>query len=153
MKVKLRINQLEHQVDISPNEFLLDTLRNLNFLSVKRGCDTSSCGVCTVLIDNKPVQSCSLLTVKAEKSEITTVEGIYKDAEEFSTFMGHEGADQCGFCNPSLCLSVYALKQENPNPTIEEIREYLIGNLCRCTGYQAQHIAIKDYLESKNESR
>ena len=152
MRVNLKINDSVYKTDVLPDEFLLDTLRKLNFLSVKRGCDTSSCGVCTILIDGKPVQSCALLTVKAENKHIVTVEGIYKDAEEFSKYMGHEGADQCGFCNPSLTLAVQALRQENPNPTMEEIREYLIGNLCRCTGYQAQHIAIKQYLEDTYEN-
>jgi carbon-monoxide dehydrogenase small subunit len=153
VKVKLLINDNEYHLDVSPNEYLLDTLRKLNYVSVKRGCDTSSCGVCTILLNNQPVQSCSLLTVKADLQQITTVEGIYQEAEKFSHYMGHEGADQCGFCNPSLCLTVHALKLENPNPSLEQIKEYLIGNLCRCTGYQAQHIAIKSYLEDDYESR
>ncbi len=152
MRVKLQINGYTKDYEVLPNEYLLDTLRNNHFTSVKKGCDTSSCGVCTVLIDNKPVQSCTLLTAKTEGHKITTVEGIAKEAEKLSEYMGHEGADQCGYCNPSLALTVYSLKQENKNATMDEIRKYLVGNLCRCTGYQSQHIAIKHYLEDANEN-
>lgn len=147
MRVKLNINNQIKEFDISPNEYLLETLRNNHYKSVKKGCDTSSCGVCTVLIDNKPMPSCTLLTAKAEGHQITTVEGIQAEASKLSDYMGHEGADQCGFCNPSLALTVYSLKLENPKANMDEIREYLVGNLCRCTGYQSQHIAIKQYLE------
>jgi len=147
MRIKLMVNELEQFFDISPDEYLLETLRRYNYTSVKKGCDSSSCGVCTVLVDGKPIASCTLLTIKAEGSTVTTVEGIAKEAEKLSEYMGHEGADQCGYCNPSLALTVYALKQENPHPTDQELKEYLVGNLCRCTGYQGQHIAIKQYLE------
>ena len=149
MRVKLDINNQIFHTDIKPDEYLLDTLRNNHFKSVKRGCDSSSCGVCTVLVDNKPVASCTLLTAKAEGHKITTVEGIQKEAEKLGEYMGHEGADQCGFCNPSLALTVYALKLENPKASTQDIKEYLVGNLCRCTGYQSQHDAIKDYLEGR----
>lgn len=147
MRVNLNINNQMISTDIKPDEYLLDTLRNNHFKSVKRGCESSSCGVCTVLVDNKPVASCTLLTAKAEGHKITTVEGIQKEAEKLGEYIGHEGADQCGFCNPSLALTVYALKLENPNATNDDIKDYLIGNLCRCTGYQSQHDAIRDYLE------
>ena len=147
MRIKLMVNELEQFFDISPDEYLLETLRRYNYTSVKKGCDSSSCGVCTVLVDGKPIASCTLLTIKAEGSAVTTVEGIAKEAEKLSEYMGHEGADQCGYCNPALALTVYALKQENPHPTDQELKEYLVGNLCRCTGYQGQHIAIKQYLE------
>lgn len=147
MRIKLDINNQLFDTDIKPDEYLLDTLRNKHFKSVKRGCDSSSCGVCTVLIDNKPVASCTLLTAKAEGHKITTVEGIQNEAEKLGGYMGLEGADQCGFCNPSLALTVYALKLENPKATENDIKDYLIGNLCRCTGYQSQHHAIMAYLE------
>lgn len=152
MRVKLDINNYIKEYEISPNEYLLDTLRNNHFKSVKRGCDTSSCGVCAVLLDNKPVKSCSLLTAKAEGHKITTVEGLPKEVERLSEFMGAEGADQCGYCNPSLALTVHALKLENRNASMDEIKEYLVGNLCRCTGYQSQQIAIKKYLEDDYEN-
>jgi len=149
MKIKVKVNGYNRIFDVEPTEYLLDTLRKNDYLSVKRGCDNSSCGVCTVLLDNKPVASCALLSIKADNHEVTTVEGISKEAEKLSVYMGHEGADQCGFCNPSLALTVYALKLENDNPSDEEIKDYLVGNLCRCTGYQSQHIAIRKYLEDK----
>lgn len=152
MRVKLNINGYIKELDVSPNEYLLDTLRNNHYKSVKKGCDTSSCGVCSVLLDNKPVKSCSFLTAKAEGHVITTVEGIPKDVEKLSEYMGSEGADQCGYCNPSLALTVYALKLENKNATLEEIKHYLVGNLCRCTGYQSQQIAIQKYLEDDYEN-
>lgn len=147
MKITLTINHRQRELDVAPGEYLLDTLRKQHILSVKRGCDTSSCGVCTVLVDMKPVLSCSLLTARVAGKEILTVEGIHDFVETLSGHMGHEGADQCGFCNPALALSVYALKHENPHPTLDDIRHYLLGNLCRCTGYQAQHIAILKCLE------
>lgn len=147
MRVKLDINNQIIHVDINPDEYLLDTLRSNHYKSVKRGCDNSSCGVCTILVDNKPVASCTLLTVKAEGHKITTVEGISKEAEKIGEYMGHEGAEQCGYCNPSLALTVYALKLENPHAKSPEIKRYLVGNLCRCSGYQSQHTAIMNYME------
>ncbi len=152
MKVTININGYNKELEVSPNECLLDTLRANHYKSVKKGCDTSSCGVCAVLLDNKPVKSCSLLTVKADGHRVTTVEGIPEDVELLSEYMGHEGADQCGYCNPSLALTVYALKRENKNASYDEIKQYLVGNLCRCTGYQSQQIAIKKYLEDDYES-
>ncbi len=146
MKIKLNINQQVKTFNVEANEFLLDVLRRYNYTSVRRGCDNTSCGVCTVLLDGKPVPSCSLLAVKANGHKITTVEGIQEEAEKLGHYFGDEGADQCGFCNPSMALTVYALKQENKDATDQEIKEYLVGNLCRCTGYVAQHDAIKKYL-------
>lgn len=147
MKVNLVINGYKKSFEVMPDEYLLDTLRNNNYLSVKRGCDTSSCGVCTVLLDGKPVASCSLLSIRADGKSITTVEGIQEEAEKMANYFGHEGADQCGYCNPSLALTVHAMKEELKNPSKEEICDYLVGNLCRCTGYVSQSKAIKAYLE------
>ena len=152
MKITLKINGVTKIFEIEPGEYLLDVLRRNNYLSVRRGCDNSSCGVCTVLFDNKPVPSCSLLAVKANNHKITTVEGIQKEAEKLAKCFGEYGADQCGFCNPSLALAVYSLKLENKNASDEEIRAYLVANLCRCTGYVSQHDAIKKYLGDVNES-
>ncbi len=147
MKVQLTINGYKKEIEVKPDEYLLDTLRNSNYLSVKRGCDSSSCGVCTVLLDGKPIASCSYLSVKAEGHEITTAEGIQKEAAQISAYFGDEGADQCGFCNPALALTIYAMKRELSDPTDEEIRDYLVGNLCRCSGYVGQQRAIRAYLE------
>lgn len=146
MKIKIEINQKIKVIDVSPNDYLLDVLRKLDYLSVRRGCDNTSCGVCTVLLDDKPVPSCSLLAFQANGHRVTTVEGIQEEADKLGRYFGDEGADQCGFCNPSMALTVYALKLENPRANDDEIRKYLVGNLCRCTGYVAQHEAIKKYL-------
>ncbi|MBN2504267.1 MAG: 2Fe-2S iron-sulfur cluster binding domain-containing protein [Bacilli bacterium] len=146
MKISMMINNDIRQLEVDINEYLVDTLRNAGLLSVRRGCDTTSCGVCTVLLDGKPVPSCSVLTVTANNHSVTTIEGIQEEADKLSDFFGHEGADQCGFCNPALALTVYALKHELTNPTAAEIKHYLAGNLCRCTGYVAQERAICKYL-------
>lgn len=147
MNVKFTLNGGKESWNINPNDYLLDALRNHNILSVKRGCDTTSCGVCTVLLNGKPVPSCSVLAASVDGKHITTVEGIKEDAEILAKHMGHQGADQCGYCNPSLALTVYAMKQEISNPSSENIKEFLVGNLCRCTGYIGQEKAIKLYLE------
>jgi carbon-monoxide dehydrogenase small subunit len=146
MKIDLTINKQKKTFLIEPNEYLLDVLRRYDYQSVRRGCDNTSCGVCTVLLDGKPVPSCSVLAVRCENKEVTTVEGIEKEAEKLAHYFGELGADQCGYCNPSMALTVYSLKQENKNASDEEIKSYLVGNLCRCTGYVAQHEAIKKYL-------
>ncbi len=150
MQVNLTVNNEPKSFICEPGEYLLDTLRRYNYLSVRRGCDNTSCGVCTVLLDGKPVPSCSVLTASVENRNITTVEGIQDEAELLGEYFGEEGADQCGFCNPSLALTVYAMKKELYKPTPEEIKEYLVGNLCRCTGYIAQERAIKKYMGDKS---
>lgn len=149
MNVTIMVNEQTYEVLIKPDEYLVDTLRKIGFVSVKKGCDETSCGVCTILLDQKPIPSCSFFTAKAVNHKITTVEGIFKEAEKFADLMGAEGADQCGFCNPGLTLAVYAMKLEGIESSTEAISHYLNSNLCRCTGYIAQHSAIKKYLEVK----
>jgi len=146
LKVHLIVNQEPKTFEVELGEYLLETLRKANYLSVRRGCDTTSCGVCTILVDGKPVPSCSYLSVRAEGKAITTVEGIQIEADKISDYFGDEGADQCGYCNPSMALTLYALKKELIHPTDEAIKAYLVGNVCRCTGYISQHEAIKKYL-------
>ena len=147
MKIKLILNKQERSFEIEPGEFLLDVLRNkANLLSVRRGCDTTNCGVCTVLMDGSPVASCSMLAAKAAGHEITTVEGIQDEVEKLGKHFGEEGADQCGFCNPAFALTAYAMKNELKNPDEEKVKKYLVGNLCRCTGYIAQERAVMKYL-------
>ena len=146
MLVKFKLNGLDVKYDVEPGEFLLDTLRSHSVKSVRKGCDGSSCGACTVLVNEKPVLSCSLLTLSVEGKEVTTVEGIQEEASKLADCFSSEGADQCGYCNASLSLVVHALAKENPHASEEEIRRYLVGNLCRCTGYQAQVKAVKKYL-------
>lgn len=147
MQVNLKVNGKLRKVDIEPEEYLVDTLRKLGNLSVKRGCDTGCCGLCSIWIDKKPVLSCATLTVRALNKEITTIEGLEKEAGEFAKILVREGAEQCGFCSPGFIMTVIAMKEELVNPTEEDIIHYLTGNLCRCTGYMGQLRAVKTYLE------
>ncbi|MGN1182852.1 MAG: (2Fe-2S)-binding protein [Faecalibacillus sp.] len=146
MKVKIKVNGQLIIDDVKDDMLLLDFLRKHGFYSVKRGCETSNCGLCTVWMDEKPILSCSMLVLRAEGHQITTLEGIQNEAEEFAYFMAHEGAEQCGFCSPGLIMNVLAMTKELKNPTTDEINRYLAGNLCRCTGYMGQLRAIKKYL-------
>lgn len=146
MKIQVLLNGKKVEADINPDMMLLDFVRAQGMKSVKRGCDTGNCGLCTVWMDDKPVLSCSTLAARANGKKVTTLEGVQKEAEEFSTFLAKEGADQCGFCSPGFIMAVLALKRENPNPTAQEMKEYLAGNLCRCTGYQSQYRALVKYF-------
>lgn len=149
MLVELNVNGKKRKVDIEPEEYLVDSLRKLGNLSVKRGCDTGCCGLCSVWINKRPTLSCATLTVRALNKEITTIEGLEKEANEFAKILVSEGAEQCGFCSPGFIMTVIAMKEELSNPTEEEIIHYLTGNLCRCTGYMGQLRAIKSYLGVK----
>lgn len=151
MQIKLWINNKEFNDDIEPDMLLLDFIRSKGFLSVKRGCETSNCGLCTVMLDNKPVLSCSALAVRANEKHVTTIEGLEKEALEFGGFLADEGAEQCGFCSPGFIMNVLAMKNELINPSEREIKKYLEGNLCRCTGYMGQLRAIKKYLSRVKE--
>ncbi len=147
MKLHATINGRKRVLEIQPGDVLLDTLRDHDFISVRRGCDSTSCGVCTILVEGKPVPSCTYLSARAEGKTITTVEGVQDHAARLAGFFGGEGADQCGFCNPGIALSVYALSNEAPDADEDTIRHYLTGHLCRCTGYHSQVQAVKKYLE------
>lgn len=149
MQIKLWINNREFIDDISPDTILLDYLRTKGCLSVKRGCETSNCGLCTVWIDGKPILSCSTLAVRANGLKVTTIEGIQEEAKDFGEFLADEGAEQCGFCSPGFIMNVIAMKNELTNPTEDDIKNYLEGNLCRCTGYMGQLRAVKKYLDAK----
>ncbi len=151
MKIELTLNNRRELFDVAPDEMLLDTLRQHGLKSVRRGCDTTTCGVCTVLVDGLAVPSCSYLSVRAEGKHVTTVEGILEEAEKLSEHFGDEGADQCGFCNPGIALSVHALKHHVNNPGEAAIKDALTGHLCRCTGYVSQLKAIKAYLEADED--
>ena len=124
---------------------LLDLLRKLGCYSVKCGCETTNCGLCTVWVDGKSRLSCSILAAGIDGKEITTLEGLQKEAEAFGAYLAAEGAEQCGFCSPGFIMNVLAMFRELENPTIEEIKEYLAGNLCRCSGYMGQLRAIQKY--------
>ncbi|CUN74312.1 (2Fe-2S)-binding protein [Clostridium sp. NSJ-49] len=146
MKIKVWINNKVFEDDIEPDTLLIDFVRNKGFLSVKRGCDTANCGLCTVHLEGKPVLSCSTLAMRANGLKVTTIEGLEEEAKEFAQFMADQGAEQCGFCSPGFVMNVLAMKKELINPSDEEIKLYLAGNLCRCTGYMGQLRAIKNYL-------
>jgi carbon-monoxide dehydrogenase small subunit len=149
MKVSFILNGKPLTVDVAPGEYLVDTLRNNHVLSVKKACNESSCGACSVLVDDKVILSCSYLTQRVEGKKVLTVEGIQKEADKLSDYFSDQGADQCGFCNTGLALTIHALRKELKNPTDEDIKNFVVANLCRCTGYQAQFLAIKNYLEAK----
>ena len=152
IKIEMWINDKLVQDEIEPDMILLDFLRGKGCYSVKRGCDTSNCGLCTVHLDGTPILSCSTLAVRANGLHVTTLEGVEKEAVQFGEFLADEGAEQCGFCSPGFIMNVLAMKKELEAPTEEEIREYLSGNLCRCTGYMGQLRAIKKYLEQGREA-
>ena len=132
---------------------LLDFVRNEGCYSVKRGCDTSNCGLCTVFLDDKPVLSCSVLVARADGHKVTTMEGLQKEAAEFGAFIADQGAEQCGFCNPGMIMNALALFRENPDPSEEEIKEYLAGNLCRCSGYEGQLRGIQNFIAWKKAQK
>lgn len=113
---------------------------------MRRGCDTGTCGLCTVLVDGTPVLSCSTLSVRADGHTVHTLEGMQEEASEFTKYLTEQGAEQCGFCAPGFILTVLAMKRELQTPTEESIRRYLNGNLCRCTGYMGQMRAVRRYL-------
>jgi carbon-monoxide dehydrogenase small subunit len=148
MRVNFVLNGRNVIFDIAPGEYLADTLRANHILSVKKACDESACGACTVLVDGRPILSCSYLSARVEGRSVTTVEAIQDEVDQISNFFSDEGADQCGFCNTGLALTIYALQKEMPNASDDEIRHFVAGNLCRCSGYQAQFLAIKHYLEA-----
>ena len=152
MIITVNINGKNVTDDIEADLILLDFLRKHGCYSVKRGCETSNCGLCTVLMEDKPVLSCSILAAKADGKKIITLEGLQKEAEEFGTFVANQGAEQCGFCNPGFIMNVIAMFREYENPTDDEIKEYLAGNLCRCSGYEGQMRAIKKFMAERKEA-
>lgn len=136
--ITLKINGEIYKLHIKPNALLLDVIRDeIGLTGTKRGCDTGECGACTILIEGKPVNSCLLLAVEADGKDVLTVEGLAKNGQlhPLQVAFVEDGAVQCGFCTPGLLLSAKALLDTNPNPTEEEIKTAIAGNLCRCTGY------------------
>ena len=146
MQIEIILNEKKVALDVASNELLADTLRIYGVSSVRKGCDTACCGLCTIWIEEKPVLSCASLSIRANGKRITTMEGLQKEAEEFAQILVAEGSEQCGFCSPGFIMTVLAMKRELENPSEEEIIHYLTGNLCRCTGYLGQLRAIKKYL-------
>ena len=149
MRIQFLLNGMHTEAEIEADKLLLGLLREKGCYSVKRGCETANCGLCTVWLDEKPVLSCSTLAARVHKRSVITLECLQEEAEEFGRFLANEGADQCGFCSPGFIMNVLAMEKELMNPTEEEIREYLAGNLCRCTGYMGQLRAVQKYLGRK----
>ena len=151
MNITMTLNGKKISADIDADMLLIDFVRDHGCYSVKRGCETSNCGLCTVFLDEKPVLSCSVLAARADGRTVTTLEGLQEEAAEFGAFIADQGAEQCGFCNPGFIMNVLAMEDELKDPTEDEIKEYLSGNLCRCSGYESQLRAIKDYLNREKE--
>lgn len=151
MEIKINLNGKDIRRNIEPDMLLIDFVRSLGCVSVKRGCDTSNCGLCTVFVDEQPVLSCSVLAARANGHKVVTLEGLQEEASEFAAFIADQGAEQCGFCNPGFMMNTIALLKENPHPSDEEILAYLAGNLCRCSGYEGQLRGIKAYLSFQEQ--
>ncbi|MCQ2494413.1 MAG: 2Fe-2S iron-sulfur cluster-binding protein [Lachnospiraceae bacterium] len=152
MDIQITLNGKKITDNVDADMLLIDFVRKHGCLSVKRGCETANCGLCTVLMDDTPILSCSMLVARAAGHNITTLEGLQEEASEFVGFIADQGADQCGFCNPGFVMNTIALLRENPNPTDDEIRAFLAGNLCRCSGYEGQLRGIRAFLDSRKEN-
>ena len=152
VNVRLTVNGTEHELDVEPRLLLVHALRDkLGLTGTHVGCDTSNCGACTVHIDGEAVKSCTVLAVQADGAEITTIEGLGTEDNLHpmqEAFWNNHGL-QCGYCTPGMIMSASALLARNPNPTEEEVRYGLEGNLCRCTGY---HNIVKSVLDAASKS-
>ena len=150
VSVRLRVNGEEHLLDVEPRLLLVHALRDrLGLTGTHVGCDTSNCGACTIHLDGKAVKSCTVLAVQADGAQITTIEGMGTEADLHplqEAFWNDHGL-QCGYCTPGMIMAAAGLLAENPNPTEEEVRNGLEGNLCRCTGY---HNIVKAVLDASN---
>lgn len=153
MLIQLTLNgkKIKEEIDVSLS--LYTFLREHGCYSVKCGCETTNCGLCTVLMNGKPVLSCAVLAVRADGAVIETLEGLQEEAAEFGQFIANQGADQCGFCNPGFIMNALSMFREYDDPTEEQIQEYLAGNLCRCTGYEGQTRALKAFLKQRKEKQ
>ncbi|HKE33314.1 MAG TPA: (2Fe-2S)-binding protein [Candidatus Angelobacter sp.] len=159
--IELRVNGRTHEIAVEPSELLLDVLRQqLDLTGSKRGCDDSSCGACTVLVDGVPTLSCTALAMsfageERTGAEIVTVEGIadHGALAAIQKAYGDWGGAQCGYCTPGFMVTVKALLDRNPEPTEEEIKHALSGNLCRCTGYTQMYQAIKAAIAAEQQHR
>lgn len=151
MKVSITVNGVTQSGDVEPRTLLVHYLRDhLQLTGTNIGCDTSSCGACTVHLDGEAVKSCTVLTVQADGGAVTTIEGLSKDGEMHpmqQAFMENHGL-QCGYCTPGMVMAAISLLKENPKPTEEDVRLGLEGNLCRCTGY---HNIVKSVLAAASK--
>jgi carbon-monoxide dehydrogenase small subunit len=141
------VNGEKHELTVPPYETLIDCLRDrLGLLGVKKSCDVQVCGACTVLLDDRPVSACTMLAFEARGKNVRTIEGLARGDELHpvqEAFVEH-GALQCGFCTPGMIMATVALLAENPRPTADEVKHYMRGNICRCTGYKRILEAILD---------
>ena len=153
MKMDFWLNNVHREAEVQPDTLLLDLLRQMGCFSVKRGCETANCGLCTVLLEGRPVLSYSMLALRIQGKKVVTLEGMEKEAQEFGAFLAGEGAEQCGFCNPGFIMNVFAMLKELQDPDEEQIREYLAGNLCRCSGFVGQTRSILKYLRYKQDRK
>ncbi len=153
MKLSFILNGLTKTIEIDPAESLLNVLRAAGISSVRQGCDTTNCGICTVWVEDKPILSCSYPAARAEGLRVTTLEGIRKEAEPILKALAEEGADQCGFCSPGFIMTIAAMLREYDELTDDEIRAYLSGNLCRCTGYMSQMRAIRRLFDERRAEK
>ncbi len=152
MKLEFTVNGERHKLDVEPDERLLDVLRNkLGLTSVKEGCSEGECGACTVIMDGNAVTSCTVLAIQARGKEILTTEGLEKAGEldKLQKSFMENGAIQCGYCTPGMLMSSKALLMKNSNPTDEDIKRAIEGNLCRCTGYTKIIESVKDVINKK----
>ncbi len=151
--VSVTVNGIAHTLDVEPRTLLAYFLReNLGLVGTKIGCDTSSCGACTVLLDGESVKSCTLFAVQADGHEVTTIEGLASDGQLHplqQAFHENHGL-QCGYCTPGMIMAALSYLQKNPEPSEESVRIALEGNLCRCTGYQN---IVKSILAAEAELR
>jgi len=149
MNVEFTLNGNRVSVVIDADDSLYTVLRGLGMYSVKCGCETTNCGLCTVHMDGKAVLSCSVPAARCAGHAITTLEGMQDEAKQLGECLAGEGAEQCGFCAPGMMMNVFALAKENPNASDDEIDAFLAGNLCRCSGYVSQRRSVKKYLALK----
>ncbi len=151
-ELRLKVNGQPYEFYVKPKTLLVEVLRDkLGLTGTKRGCSSSSCGACTVMLNGMAVKSCSILALQADKGELLTVEGLAKGAELSplqKAFLDH-GSYQCGFCTPGMLMSATALLAENPKPTKEQIKEGIDGNICRCTGYNSIIRAVTDVVKGE----
>jgi carbon-monoxide dehydrogenase small subunit len=143
--VRLRVNGESYDIVIAPYRTLVDVLREeLRLTGSKKGCDAGDCGACTVLVDGKPVNSCLVLAATAQDAEILTIEGLARNGKlhPLQDAFIKEGAVQCGFCTPGVLMSLKALVDNNPAPTLNDVKTAMAGNLCRCTGYSKAFKAV-----------
>lgn len=155
MKIAFHLNGIPQYVDAEPGEALLSLLRRLGMKSVKEGCATGDCGACTVLVDGRSVRSCLMVAPQVQGKRVTTLEGLgtVDDLHPLQQAFLDSGAVQCGFCTPGMVLVAYELLTRNAEPTADEVREAISGNLCRCTGYVKIVDAVLRAAQAKREGR